>query len=958
MNVSELNLNPIGNLYKSFLTILKNVTIKYSSKGEAFETKETKMNADQYLDALNQKDTFYSYIDYTRQDYLTVGLTDEKILAKALQGDTSVVPERYHLALLDIKRKRVLDTFVESNNYYRMLNGLPDINDKEFFYPASSHVVEYGVDQSIPVHNIQDYYNKIQSGKGDYLISLIEGSGYIEDLKQAHPDKKYLDFIGSNRISINTSRTAKNFQIIQLRKTNVKQSVLDSFTMIYEQCREYFVKTLYISSYRDFIEHYDNFIAMCIMIMTTQQLVMRQLSSGIYREFFDIYAVKSLYEAYDIPYNLNIDEVTQTDIVQNLNLLIQNKATNKVIYNIANLLGFTNINVYKYYLSKERKFDQFGVPIIKYTEKFNSDTGEVETVPDYEAMYDVYFQKAELSDEDFITSFNDSSNHVSYEEVTKEDPFWHEDSYLKQRVWESSYNYVESKYLSLGISYSMTEILFENVLFLKLIMNQHEDLEGLNVKLPRILENSDIPIFDVIILLLCLTSAKHNLCGEVITVPTQVISVLDYIKNTEDGDTNLDSLKFNFKYFFNPSEDENIEEINEMKETLIDYMNTEDKENTSPDNFSFNFDYYSFDNKDREKNIEVMKEILGEEDFKRFEDCVEVISYKPEGTSDEKIEALNEIFTSIKNIHKLISFYMTKTDDRKVYETLKQLYNSLFYTKEVSDVFTIIGELTGNKRTAWNYFEFLYHRNPRLYNAVFEVDLYSNYTKYIFDNKINENDYTYTDFLKDIELGKVMIDYTHIKGESSGDISVKDEKIYFYVNHIIGRLEMMVDGLEFMYLMNDTQTPLENLLMRLVRFFKSYTVDVLGLDILFVCDFKAENMLKIFEEIYYMEKNIGMDEDVRLSHSDAINNITAVFSEKDKITFRDKFYHESHLLINEMQGIINSVRLGSDVGKIEKTLEVKDNSSIGLYDTTSVSSEQITEEKIPFRDKIVGLWYE
>ena len=69
-----------------------------------------------------------------------------------------------------------------------------------------------------------------------------------------------------------------------------------------------------------------------------------------------------------------------------------------------------------------------------------------------------------------------------------------------------------------------------------------------------------------------------------------------------------------------------------------------------------------------------------------------------------------------------------------------------------------------------------------------------------------------------------------------------------------------------------------------------------------------------------MEKNIGMDEDVRLSHSDAINNITAVFSEKDKITFRDKFYHESHLLINEMQGIINSVRLGSDVGKIEKTI--------------------------------------
>ena len=956
--MAEINLNPIGNLYKSFLSILKNVTIKYTSKAEVFETKETKMRADAYLDALNKKDTFYSYVDYTREDYLTVGLSDEKILNKALQGDTNVVPVRYHDALLNIRRERTLDTFEESNNYYRMLNGLPNYDDEEYFYPSSSLVIEYDIDPDIPVHMIQDYYNKIQMGKGDYLISIVEGSGYIEELKKAHPDKEYLDFIGSNRISIYTARTAKNFQIIQMRKTNVKQSVLDSFTMIYEQCREYFVKTIYISSYRNFIDHYDNFIAMCIMIMTTQQLVMRQISSGIYREFFDIYAVKSLYDAYDIPYNLNIDEVTQSDIVQNLNLLIQNKATNKVIYNIANLLGFTNINVYKYFLSKERKFDQFGVPIIKYTENFNTDTGEMETIPDYEAMYDVYFQKAELSDDDFITSFNDASNHVSYEEVTKDDPFWHEDSNLKQRVWETSYNYVESKYLSLGISYSMTEILFENVLFLKLIMNQHEDLEGLNVKLPRILENSDIPIFDVIILLLCLTSAKHNLCGEVITVPTQVISVLDYIKNTEDGDVNLDSLKFNFKYFFNPSEEERKEEIDEMRDTLIDYMNQDDKTETSPDNFSFNFDYFSYKNKEREKNIEQLKEILGEEDFSKFENCIEVLSYKPEGTGDEKINALNEIFTNIKNIHKLISFYMTKTDDREVYETLKQLYNALFYTKEVSEVFTIIGELTGEKRTAWNYFEYLYHRNPRLYNAVFEVDTYSTYTQYIIDNEINELEYTYQDYLKDIELGKIMIDYSHIKGESSGDVSVKDEKIYFYVNHIIGRLEMLVDGLEFMYLMNDTQTPLENLLMRLVRFFKSYTVDVLGLDILFVCDFKAENIVKIFEEIYYMEKNIGMDENMRMSYTDAIPTISTVFTEKDKVTFRDKFYHESHLLINEMQGIINSVRLKSGVGDVSKTIEVDDKGSIGLYDSTTVSSEQIVDEKLEMKDKIVGMWYE
>ena len=213
--MSDINSNPIGNLYKSFFIILKNVTIKYSSKGEKLETKESKMKADEYIAALNNKDTFYSYIDYTRKDYESVGITDDKIIAKALEGDTNIIPERYHEALLNIRRKRVLDMFEESNNYYRMLNGLPDYEDEEYFYPSSSLVVEYGIDPKIPIHKIQDYYNNISSGKGDYLISIVEGSGYIDQLKKAHPDKKYLDFIGSNRIDIYTARTAKNFQIIR-----------------------------------------------------------------------------------------------------------------------------------------------------------------------------------------------------------------------------------------------------------------------------------------------------------------------------------------------------------------------------------------------------------------------------------------------------------------------------------------------------------------------------------------------------------------------------------------------------------------------------------------------------------------------------------------------------------------------------------------------------------------------
>lgn len=177
--------------------------------------------------------------------------------------------------------------------------------------------------------------------------------------------------------------------------------------------------TIYMQHFRKFIEYYDNFIAMCIFLMTIQQIVMRQMDSALERNFFDIQGVKSLYQAYNVPYNLNIDEETQNDLLQNINLMIQNKSTNKVIYNIANLLGFSNIQIYNYLLVKTRKYDIYGTPIIANKEEFNPLTGEVEVVPDNENMYDVYFQKELLDDDRFASSFLDVSTRVNYSSVTE-----------------------------------------------------------------------------------------------------------------------------------------------------------------------------------------------------------------------------------------------------------------------------------------------------------------------------------------------------------------------------------------------------------------------------------------------------------------------------------------------------------------------------------------------------------
>lgn len=910
--MSDSNMNPMGDIYSSFLKVLETITIKYVSKAEEFETLETKQSADAYIQAVEKTDTFDTYIDYTLNDYIAVGLNDSSIIDQALKGDTSVVPKRYRDQLLQIRRQRVLDNFEEKNNYYRCLNGYPNVEDTDYFYVSDELVTKYGFDKSVPIHKIQDYYNKELESRGDYMISILEGNGYLEKLYKANPDKTYLKYLGSNRISIVYARRAKNFQILQLFVGHLKQSFYDQFAQTYEQCREYFVKTIYVRDYRSFIEYYDNLIALSIMVMTIQQIIMKQISLGVKREFFNIVAVKALYLAYDIPFNLNIDEETQTDLIQNLNLLIQDKATNKVIYNIANLLGFSNVNVYKYFLTKERKFDSYGVPIVAYKEKFNTDTGEVEIVPDYEKMYDVYFQKSDLNNEDYMSAYNAPVNRVDYEDVVKNDAFWWEDENTLKHIWETEYNMVESKYLSLGISYSMTDIMFDNILLLKMIMEKEEEIDDIRLTLPRILENTPVSLFDTIILLICLTACKHNLKGEIITIPTQVIHVLDYMRNVEQTDMLVDT-------------------------------------------FSFDFSYFSKENQEGQEHLLQMKDLLCEEDYNRFMNYVSILSFNPDITSEEKITTLNEMYSNIKNLYKFLNYQMTITHDRKTYEILKTMYNALYYAREVRDTFTISGQTTGVERTAWSYFEYLYHRNPKLYNAVFTVSIEEQYNEYLVEKGLVQTDLPYTEFLEMVENGEIKIRYSTLLGEVIDDENVKGEKIYYYVNHILSRLEMIIKDTNYLYLMNDSATPLEELLMKLVRHFKSYTVDVIGFDTLYVCDLKSENLLRLFDEIAYMEKTIGIDERIKLSYSDIVHRIIENFKVSDKLTWEDKMYYTSLLLIDNSHGIYNSVRLRDELSMYkESLLEEK----VSFYDTFhSLSEDFDVKEKFKMKDGIVAMWY-
>lgn len=826
------NVNPMASLYKHLNTLVTQVEIKYNYLAESMETMESKQLADEYLDALQGIDTFDSYISWSRAELNAAGLYDVNLVEKCLVTP-SFVPEQYRSILLKNRRSYIKQNYKEQNNYYRKLNGYPDLEDKKSYYIPDDYCTSYGIETNVPIHRLQDYYNNIESGRGDYLIGIIENLGVIDDLKKAHPEKEYLSYIGSKRISIETARSAKNFAIIHAEQGNIASSIYTMFLQCYEQCREYFMTVIFVSRLRSVIDYYDNFIALCIMVMTQLQVIMKQLPLGIRREFYDPQSIRMLYESYGVPYNMDVDDQTQRSIAQNLNLLIQNKSTNKVIYDIAELLGFDSVKVYKYYLVKNRKLDAYGVPIFKSTERFNNDTGMVETLPDYESMYDVYFQKVELNDNDVENAFDDVLNRVEYDSIVTKDPYWIEDSNVYNEIWETEYNYVESKYLGLNISYNMTDIMLNNTTLIKALIENEKAFGTIHVEISKIVNDLEISVLDAVVLLCCLTAKSHYLKGEIISIPTQILDVEDYMKNTDSGDDMLvDSFGFNFRFFL-PGNPEN--------QTLIhDVLN-----------------------------------LLGEEDAKKIRQYISVVAIDPDASNAEKIQAINDLISNVSSLHTYISYLMPKTTDRKLYNVLRQFYRAVFYTREVKSMFTI-NKGTSGERTASSFFEFLYYHNPTVYNAIFTRDIESQYKYYLFNHSDEITRLSLEDYEKKVFDGEIDINWDTLISEvddSAGAIT--REQLYYYINHVTNELESSISSGSIGIISEDSESPLEKLLIALIRHFKSYTVDMIGLDTIFVSNLKLDNSFKLFDEVNYIRKTDQIDERIKTAYSDVVHSISA-----------------------------------------------------------------------------------
>ena len=511
--------------------LLSSIVVKRSVEAKRYDTASITRAADEYLMVRGGLDEFTSYVNFDVEVYESLGISGA--LMSAYMEDKEKIPYALRGAIVRAQRQFILSNYVEKNDYYRCLAGLPDMKDKDFLYAPANR---YDIPTNVPVHqlNISE-------------ISRLQTSGMLAKMIKDNPTKNYLRHLGSDSISYYDARRALNYEILFIGTTNPENIGLD-FKKFYAMAREYFMSSLYNPNLQMTYKYYDNFIGFSIIVMAIERLFCSVFKQGITRDFYDTQLIRYLFDSYSIPY---LEELTLSQmklLAKNLNIFLNLKSSNKVIFDIVKIFGFSNIDIYKYFLVKTPKIDSVTKLPIQATKKVLGMDGTMVEKPDYDRMFDLYFQKVNLKADDTSAAMEDKAERVSYHTLVDGDIYWVDDEEVRTKMYEAKYNYIETKYLSMDVIFRLTEIMYEICHTFRMIIDNRDEFAKVTVHLPRI-SNKNHDLFSVVVFICAAFCKKYRFKGEIPLNPTGITTVLGFnfkrdlpkLAREIEADKNLDN---------------------------------------------------------------------------------------------------------------------------------------------------------------------------------------------------------------------------------------------------------------------------------------------------------------------------------------------------------------------------------------------------------------------------------
>lgn len=506
--------NPIMDNLIYYVKILGFETItKDEKEALKYETLESLRESDLYLSTIEGSIKFDMYI-YNKEVLIKSGVP-EYLIMDCIK-DPYKIPINLRNVTFQNMKEYTLNNYIELNNYYRMLNGKPNLNSEKLYIDPDEY--------NINIEGIN--FNKSIDQFSDYEIKLLESINVINKLREEYPKLKYLNFLGTNKIPYHISRRAERFGLLRVPSINVPE-ITSKWKSMYETNRVYTLKTIYSDAFKYNNDYYDNFIQLFIKVQSIVSMIVDLPDYLIRKEFFDIKSIKYMFESNGIEFFEEIPLKYQVAMMKNLNTLIKFKSTTKNMIDICSLFGFDNIEIFKYYLLKDRNVDENGDYTFIYKEVEDpSDPEKTITVLDDEQNYTLKFIKVPIEDmlDDYI---RDPGSIIGYDELTLDDPYWNGDkdpNLVKAEILKREFNIERSKYISIDSIYEMSNLSFELSYFFNMLFESNMKVQ-LQLQVPFIDTNASFKLTDIIFYLYLLMYEQNGIADDIMDTTSKVLHI-------------------------------------------------------------------------------------------------------------------------------------------------------------------------------------------------------------------------------------------------------------------------------------------------------------------------------------------------------------------------------------------------------------------------------------------------
>lgn len=556
---------------------------------------------DEYKNAYNKTDSVSSY-KFTTND-LKKYTEDIESIRYMLRNPNSI---RYYLTkeqlenLLTLKRRETLSGYVELNNYYRTLmglpnitwnNGAPKIDDSQIIYSPKVD----GVDSKTPIHRLSKSEQNILRNLG-VLDVIYETHGF-----------EWIKYLGLE-IDIMKLRTAKNFDIVY---SDYDIPQMDQFVDLYRDIRNNYM----VNYYKEYDVYQYQFYepTVCLhLIMTALASVNADSIFSLQIDEKDLY---TLFESFRLP-KFKFNKSYLLKLASKINTLLENKGTNYGLDNISKI--FDSISIFKYFLIKKLKFNGA-----------NTITADTKN----EDKYDLFFVRAPLLEDDVFKYSDKEDNLIPFNKVVEQDPLWgFEDDNLEKELMNEDFSFTESKYLTLENKVNIVTFSLECAYFYRYVIEHEKQFGKINFYLDTVDKNANL--LELITYLQVLVFRKYQIQPD---IPDNMNSVLFLyaIKNKVDYTKVKRHFKEHFKWHNDPTLRQNIDDLID----ILDGQNVDFKQ--ALDIFETNYNVI-------QRLYDLRKKVKYRDDYDAITSAIRAISYG---------EKIPELYNNKTNLEEFLFSY-------------------------------------------------------------------------------------------------------------------------------------------------------------------------------------------------------------------------------------------------------------------------------------------------------------